>query len=70
MRFHDTFGVGHFSAPDDSLTHNRKPVYIDHWEDSVSWEQDINRPVSAFGRREPMSASLSTPGRRKAMSPV
>ena len=35
------FGVGHFSAPDDSLTHNRKPVYIDHWEDSVSWEQDI-----------------------------
>ena len=39
--FHDTFRVGHFSTPDDSLTHNRKPVYIDHWEDSVSWEQDI-----------------------------
>ena len=41
MRFMTPFGVGHFSAPDDSLTHNRKPVYIDHWEDSVSWEQDI-----------------------------
>ena len=41
MRFMTPFGVGHFSTPDDSLTHNRKPVYIDHWEDSVSWEQDI-----------------------------
>ena len=26
MRFMTPFGVGHFSAPDDSLTHNRKPV--------------------------------------------
>ena len=41
MRFMTPFGVGHFSSPDDSLTMHRKPVYIDHWEDSVSWEQDI-----------------------------
>lgn len=41
MRFMTPFGVGHFSAPDDSLTQRRKPVYIDHWADSVSWEQDI-----------------------------
>lgn len=41
MRFMTPFGVGHYSSPDDSLTMHRKPVYIDHWEDSVSWEQDI-----------------------------
>lgn len=41
MRFMTPFGVGHFSSPDDSLTRHRKPVYIDQWADSVSWEQDI-----------------------------
>ncbi len=41
MRFMTPFGVGHFSSPDDSLTKHRKPVYIDHWADSVSWEQNI-----------------------------
>lgn len=51
MRFMTPFGVGHFSAPDDSLTHNRKPVYIDHWEDRRQLGTGYNRPVSAFGRR-------------------
>ena len=41
MRFMTPFGVGHYSSPEDSLTKHRKPVYVDHWEDSVSWEQDI-----------------------------
>lgn len=41
MRFMTPFGVGHFSSPNDSLTQHRKPVYIDQWADSVTWEQDI-----------------------------
>lgn len=41
MRFMTPFGVGHFSSLDDSLSSRRKPVYIDQWADSVSWEQDI-----------------------------
>lgn len=41
MRFMTPFGVGYYSASDDSLTSRRKPVYIDQWADSVSWEQDI-----------------------------
>lgn len=41
MRFMTPFGVGHYSSPDDSLTKHRKPVYIDQWADSVSWEQNI-----------------------------
>lgn len=41
MRFMTPFGVGHYSSPDDSLTRHRKPVYIDHWADSVTWEQNI-----------------------------
>lgn len=41
MRFMTPFGVGYFSSPDDSLSQRRKPVYIDQWADSVSWEQDI-----------------------------
>ena len=28
MRFMTPFGVGHFSAPDDSLSATRRPVYI------------------------------------------
>ncbi|WP_187117325.1 PNGase F N-terminal domain-containing protein [Parabacteroides bouchesdurhonensis] len=41
MRFMTPFGVGYYSNPDNSLTKHRKPVYIDHWEDSVSWVQNI-----------------------------
>lgn len=41
MRFMTPFGVGHFSSPDDKLTKNRKPVYVDKWADNVSWQQDI-----------------------------
>lgn len=41
MRFMTPFGVGHFSSPTDSLSSVRKPVYIDQWADSVSWQQNI-----------------------------
>lgn len=41
MRFMTPFGVGHFSAPDDSLSCKRRPVYIPKWETSVNWVQDI-----------------------------
>lgn len=41
MRFMTPFGVGHFSAPDDSLSSKRRPVYIPKWEECVVWEQDI-----------------------------
>lgn len=41
MRFMTPFGVGHYSRPDDTLTRHRKPVYIDQWADSVTWEQNI-----------------------------
>jgi hypothetical protein len=41
MRFMTPFGVGHYSAPNDSLSERRKPVYVDAWADSVSWTQDI-----------------------------
>ena len=41
MRFMTPFGVGHYSSEDDSLSRKRKPVYIDQWADSVSWEQNI-----------------------------
>ena len=48
MRFMTPFGVGHYSSDDDSLSHRRKPVYIDHWEDCVKWEQDITDLYSLF----------------------
>lgn len=41
MRFMTPFGVGHYSAPDDTLTSHRRPVYIPKWEKCVVWEQDI-----------------------------
>ena len=41
MRFMTPFGVGHFSAPDDTLTRHRRPVYVPKWEQCVEWEQDI-----------------------------
>lgn len=41
LRFMTPFGVGHFSAPDDTLTRHRRPVYIPKWENCVEWEQDV-----------------------------
>lgn len=41
MRFMTPFGVGHYSQTNDTLTSQRKPVYVDEWADSVSWEQNI-----------------------------
>lgn len=41
LRFMTPFGVGHFSAPDDTLTQHRRPVYIPKWADCVEWEQDV-----------------------------
>lgn len=41
MRFMTPFGVGHYSAPDDSLSSKRRPVYIPKWEKCVTWVQDI-----------------------------
>ena len=41
MRFMTPFGVGHYSKPDNEIGTKRKPVYIDHWADSVTWVQDI-----------------------------
>ena len=41
MRFMTPFGVGYFSSPTNELSAPRKPVYIDHWADSVAWSQDI-----------------------------
>ena len=43
MRFMTPFGVGHYSAPEDSLTGHRRPVYVPKWETSVKWEQDITQ---------------------------
>lgn len=42
LRFMTPFGVGYFS--DDKL--GRKPVYIPHWEQQVSWSQDITQLIS------------------------
>lgn len=41
MRFMTPFGVGHYSADNDSLSSKRRPVYIPKWEKCVQWEQDI-----------------------------
>ena len=48
MRFMTPFGVGHFSAEDDSLSSKRRPVYIPKWEKCVQWEQDITDLYSAL----------------------
>ena len=42
MRFMTPFGVGAYS---DSMS-TRKPVYIPHWEQEVSWEQDVSVYIS------------------------
>ncbi len=42
LRFMTPFGVGHYS--DDQL--KRKPVYIPHWAEDVSWSQDISQLIS------------------------
>lgn len=41
MRFMTPFGVGHYSANDDTLTARRRPVYVPKWEQCVEWRQDI-----------------------------
>lgn len=41
MRFMTPFGVGYYSANDDSLSSKRRPVYIPKWEKCVTWMQDI-----------------------------
>lgn len=41
MRFMTPFGVGYYSADDDSLSSKRRPVYIPKWETCVTWEQNI-----------------------------
>ncbi|MDY5240022.1 PNGase F N-terminal domain-containing protein [Bacteroides helcogenes] len=48
MRFMTPFGVGFYSKPDNELSSTRKPVYIDHWEDNVSWTQDVTDRYSAL----------------------
>lgn len=42
MRFMTPFGVGHYSDNNDSVSANRRPVYIDGWAENVSWSQDIS----------------------------
>ena len=62
MRFMTPFGVGHYSSPEDSLTKHRKPVYVDHWEDSVSWEQDITDLYPLLeGARKDVSLDFDIP---------
>ncbi len=39
LRFMTPFGVGHFTNHERVKT--RKPPYIPHWEDEVTWSQDI-----------------------------
>lgn len=48
MRFMTPFGVGHYSANNDSLTSKRRPVYIPKWERSVEWKQDISELYPAL----------------------
>lgn len=41
MRFMTPFGVGHFSSNDDSVSAQRRPVYVDGWAEEVTWKQDV-----------------------------
>ena len=65
MRFMTPFGVGHFSAEDDSLSSKRRPVYIPKWEKCVQWEQDITDL-----KVKCMLVSLLTRGQKKGMWPA
>ena len=40
LRFMTPFGVGHFN--DSERIKDRKPIYIPHWEEEVTWSQDIS----------------------------
>lgn len=40
LRFMTPFGVGHFNTSERIKT--RKPIYIPHWEEEVTWSQDIS----------------------------
>jgi hypothetical protein len=42
MRFMTPFGVGHFSDNNDSLSSQRRPVYIPKWAQEVKWQEDIS----------------------------
>lgn len=42
MRFMTPFGVGHYSDNNDSVSANRRPVYIDGWAQNANWSQDIS----------------------------
>lgn len=42
MRFMTPFGVGYYSDNTDSVSINRRPVYVDGWAPNVSWQQDIS----------------------------
>lgn len=46
MRFMTPFGVGHYSADDDSTSAKRRPVYVDGWAKEVVWTQDITDLIS------------------------
>ena len=41
MRFMTPFGVGHFSSNNDSVSAQRRPVYVDGWAEDVTWKQEI-----------------------------
>lgn len=67
MRFMTPFGVGHFSAEDDSLSSKRRPVYIPKWEKNGSRTLPIYiRPLKV----KCMSVSLLTRGQKKGMWPA
>ncbi len=46
MRFMTPFGVGHFSSDQDSVSAQRRPVYVDGWAQDVVWTQDITDLIS------------------------
>lgn len=46
MRFMTPFGVGHFSSNEDSVSSQRRPVYVDGWAEEVVWTQNITDLIS------------------------
>ena len=48
MRFMTPFGVGYFSSNDDSVSAQRRPVYIDGWAENVVWTQNITDLLPLF----------------------
>lgn len=66
MRFMTPFGVGHFSAPDDSLSATRRPVYIPHWENPLPGSRTL-RSFILCSKEKPMWVYSLIPGLRKDM---